>query len=461
MAAPSTSARPWREEISKYQWAVLFATTLGWALDGFDSSLFTQVAAPATADLLNRPSTFHTGLVVTLFLAGWATGAILFGAVADYIGRVRVLIIGVLTYSVFTAATVFVTEYWQFALVRFIAGIGSGVELPVGAALVAEAWNNRHRAKASSVMMSGLAIGSLLSALVYYFVGGLGWRQTLAFGLAPALLALFIRRHIHEPATTAEVKAQRAARRQERAAGAAKTADDRFVLNQLFSRPLVGRTVACTLICCGALFAFWSVTTWTPQIIRVVVANRGVTGEAAVPYVSWATAALNVGGLLGYASWGFIADRIGRRRTYAMSLLIGITGILALYPFADSYTTYLWLLPVVGFGVFGVLSGNAVFFPELFGPSVRASAIAVTNSIGRFLTAAGPLSAGAIATTWFDGNLARATTAVSMLIVIAFIGLWFTPETHGRFLYSGAPTSSDHTSHTTDRMADARQPEAT
>ncbi|GGJ59839.1 MFS transporter [Streptomyces brasiliensis] len=461
MAAPASSARPWRAEISRYQWAVLFATTLGWALDGFDSSLFTQVAGPATTDLLNRPSTFHAGLVVTLFLAGWAAGAILFGAIADYIGRVRVLIIGVLTYSVFTALAVFVTEYWQFAVVRFIAGIGSGVELPVGAALVAEAWNNRHRARASGVMMSGLAMGSLLSALVYYFVGGLGWRQTLAFGLVPALLALFIRRHIHEPTTTAEVRARRAARRQERAAGATKTVDDRFVLHQLFSRPLVGHTVACTVICCGALFAFWGVTTWTPQIIRDVVADHGVVGDAAVPYVSWATAALNFGGLLGYASWGFIADRIGRRRTYVMSLLIGIVGILALYPFAHSYTTYVCLLPVVGFGVFGVLSGNAVFFPELFGPAVRASAMAVTNSIGRFFTAAGPLVAGTIATTWFGGSLAGATTAVSMLIVIAFIGLWFTPETHGRFLYGGAPSPVERTSPPTDRITAARQPEGT
>ncbi|MEU3986409.1 MFS transporter [Streptomyces sp. NPDC026672] len=461
MAAPSTGARPWRQEITRYQWAVLFATTLGWALDGFDSSLFTQVAAPATADLLNRPSTFHSGLVVTLFLTGWACGAILFGAVADYLGRVRVLIIGVLTYSVFTALAVFVTEYWQFAVVRFVAGIGSGVELPVGAALVAEAWNNRHRARASGVMMSGLAMGSLLAALVYYLVGGLGWRQTLAFGLAPALLTLFIRRHVHEPATTAEVRARRTARRQERAAGAPRAVDDRFVLHQLFSRPLLGRTVACTVICCGALFAFWGVTTWTPQIIRVVVADHGVTGDAAVPYVSWATAALNFGGLLGYASWGFIADRIGRRRTYVMSLLIGVVGIVVLYPFADTYATYLWLLPVVGFGVFGVLSGNSVFFPELFGPSVRASAMAVTNSIGRFLTAAGPLVAGTIATAWFDGSLARATTAVSLLIVIAFVGLWFTPETHGRFLYPGASDAPEQTTPTAEQLATATSPEVT
>ncbi len=169
-------------------------------------------------------------------------------------------------------------------------------------------------------------------------------------------------------------------------------------------------------------------------MVRDVVAGQGVTGDA-VGYVSWAVAALNLGGLVGYASWGFIADRIGRKATYLMSLVVGIIGIVVLFPFAHSYWEYLCLLPVAGFGVFGVLSGNAVYFPELFGPSVRASALAVTNSIGRLCTAAGPMVAGLIATVWFGGSLALATTVMSCLIVIAFIGLALVPETRGRFLY--------------------------
>ncbi|WP_433288051.1 MFS transporter [Pseudonocardia sp. CA-142604] len=442
MAVARPGAHSWRHEISRYQWAVLVATTMGWALDGFDSSLFTQVAGPATTDLLGHPSSFYSGLAVTVFLFGWAVGAIAFGALADYVGRVRVLIIGVLTYSVFTALATLSGEFWHFAVLRFIAGIGSGVELPIGAALVAEAWNNRHRAKASGIMMSGLAIGSFLSAIVYNFVGGFGWRITLAFGLIPALLVLFIRQHVHEPESTATVKAARAVRKQERAAGARKIAADRFVLTQLFTPPMLRRTLPCTVICIGALFAFWGVTTWTPQIVREIVGEHGVTGNAVVGYVSWATAMLNLGGLIGYASWGFIADKIGRKPTFVMSLVIGIIAVCVLYPFGTSFTAYMWLLPFVGFGVFGVLSGSAVFFPELFGASVRASALAVTNSIGRLFTAAGPLLAGAIATQWFGGSLALATTAVSALIVIAFIGLAFTPETHGEFLFDDNPATS-------------------
>jgi MFS family permease len=442
-AATDAPGVPWHRDISRYQWSVLLATTLGWALDGFDYSLFTQVAGPAVAELLGHPSTFHSGLAVTIFLAGWAVGAILFGVVADYVGRVRVLITGVLLYSVFTALAVVVTNYGEFIAFRFIAGIGSGVELPIGAALVAEAWSSsRHRAKASGVMMSGLALGALLAAVVYSFVGQLGWRWTMAFGLLPALLVIYIRRTVHEPASMVEVKASRRMRKAQRAAGAAKTDMDRFVLARLFTKPLLPTTVACTLICIGALFAFWGVTTWTPQNIRVIVANEGVTDGGVVTAVAWGTAMLNMGGAIGYASWGFIADKIGRKNAYVMSILIGLGAICVLYPFADSYVMYLCLLPVVGFGVFGTIGGNAVYFPELFGPSVRASAMAVTNSIGRFFTAAGPLFAGAIATGWFGGSIAMATTVVSALIVIAFVGLAFLPETHGQFVHGEAPIAA-------------------
>jgi hypothetical protein len=113
---------------------------------------------------------------------------------------------------------------------------------------------------------------------------------------------------------------------------------------------------------------------------------------------------------IGYTSWGFTAEKIGRKNTYFMSIAMGLAAVRVPYPFGDGFTVYMWLLPVVGFGSFGLLSGNADYFPELFGTSVRASAMAVTDSIGRLFTAAAPLAAGVIATHWFSGSIAMATT---------------------------------------------------
>jgi MFS family permease len=109
--------------ITRYQWLVLAGTTMGWGLEGFDASLYSLIVGPAVRELLGpdaAPATVatHAGLAVSLFLAGWAIGAIVFGAIADYFGRVRVLSLCILLYAVGTAASAFAQEYWQLAALR-------------------------------------------------------------------------------------------------------------------------------------------------------------------------------------------------------------------------------------------------------------------------------------------------------------------------------------------------------
>ena len=119
---------------------------------------------------------------------------------ADYFGRTRVLSIGILTYAVFTALAAFADTWWQLGILRFIAGLGSGVEAPVGAALIAEVWRNRFRARACGVMMSGYAAGFFIAALAYALLGQHGWRLMLGLAVVPAILVWFIRRYVPEPA---------------------------------------------------------------------------------------------------------------------------------------------------------------------------------------------------------------------------------------------------------------------
>jgi MFS family permease len=435
--------RSWLQDITRYQWMVLLVTTLGWGLDGFDGVLYTLVLGPSVTELLNNPSSpdlaFYGGLAMSLYLYGWAIGAVLFGLLADYFGRVRVLAVSILTYALFTGVCAIVTDYWQLAAARFIAGLGSGVEFPVGAALIAETWNNRYRSKATGIMMSGFAGGFFLASVAYWLVGGYGWRVVFLLGLLPAFVVFIIRRNVHEPETMAEVRARRAERKAALQAGAAKTTEDRFVLSQLLRPPLLKRTVPAMLISIGALFSFWAVTTWTPEVIRNVMEDRGITDDAAIPYVASITAALYLGGIVGYASWGFIADRIGRKPTMMISILAILVGVWLVFPVAHEPITYLILVPIVGFGITGMFSGSAVYFPEFFPPAVRATGISLTNSTGRVLTAPGPLVAGSIAGLWFGGNLGLAIAVISSLIGFALVGLLLLPETHGRFIYERQP----------------------
>ncbi|MFI9415100.1 MFS transporter [Nocardia gamkensis] len=421
-----------RTTITRRQWLTLVGTTLGWGLEGFDVSLFALIAVPAVKDLLGPDASsaeirFHAGLGITIFLLGWTVGGLLLGFLSDYFGRVRILTFAVAAYAVFTALSAASDEFWQLAVLRFLAGLGSGVEAPVGAVLMAETWNNRYRARAIGIMMSGYAGGFFLASVAYAVVGVHGWRTTILLAVIPAVVAVFVRRFVEEPEAMVEVRRLRAERKAARVIGP----EDRFVLWRLFSPPLLGRMLASLLLQTGALFAFWSVTTWTPTIITQLATADGKGPAAIVTSVSTATAMLNLGGVIGYATWGFIADVVGRRYTFIISFVASATGIAILFPFPHSYHIYLWILPLVGFGIFGALGGVCVYIPELFPTSTRVSALVVGNSVGRLLTAPGPLIAGSIASRYFHGNLGTAVTVIAALMLLTIIGALAGPETKG------------------------------
>jgi MFS family permease len=167
---------------------------------------------------LSFPTSRITRQQWLVLMVGWATGGILLGVVADYAGRVRVLSLGVLTYAVCTAVSGLAGTWWQLGLLRFAAGIGSGAEAPVGASLVAETWQNRHRARACGVMMSGYAGGFFLASLVYALLGPYGWRVVLATAGAAVLLVWFLRRNVREPPELDRLRALRRRRRARRGA---------------------------------------------------------------------------------------------------------------------------------------------------------------------------------------------------------------------------------------------------
>ncbi|WP_027930018.1 MFS transporter [Amycolatopsis thermoflava] len=433
MANPS--APPWRTEITRTQWLVLLGTTMGWALDGFAGSLYSLILGPAMTELLPHsgiaPATgsigLYGGITVALFLFGWGTGGILFGILADYFGRVRVLSAGIVTYAVFTALAAFADTWWQLGVLRFVAGLGSGVEAPVGAALVAEVWRNRYRARACGVMMSGYAFGFFIASLAYAVLGGHGWRLMMGIAVLPALLVYFIRRHVPEPP---EIKGSIAARRERRARGH-RTEQDRFVLRRLLTRPLLKHTLVGTALATGSLVAFWSVSTWYPQVIRQAATAAQLTPATANERVALASMLFNAGGVLGYATWGFLADAIGRRKAFAASFAVSAVSVGFLFPFSPGWAVFLAVIPLAGFGLYGALSGILVYGPELFPPSVRATGMALYNGIGRYLTAAGPLVAGVVAASWFGGDLGLATTCVVAVGMLGAIGLFFAPETRG------------------------------
>jgi MFS family permease len=416
--------------LTRYQWTVFLVVWAGWALDATDFGLFSIVLRPALTELLGgNPSMADIGRVGGLLsmagLLGWAFGGFMFGIVADYIGRVRTLAVSILVYSVFTACQGFSQSPFELGVFRFLGGLGTGGEIIVGIPLVAEAFAETYRARILGVMMTGGAFGSLIGGSVYGLVGPYGWRWVFFVGIAPALLLAFIRRGMVEPEHFELVRARR---RAAAVAGAAASREDReflrFVPLQLFSRENRYSTLIGLMFCLGTLLAIWTTVIWLPTIQTVMLEKDGIKDAAAIPYVSHGMMLWGLGGILGYSSFGFIADAIGRRLTITFYNLGTMALGFTLYLGLSHYTLYPYLLPVYGFFVLGVFSGHAVYLPELFPTHVRATAVSFCNGTGRIITSTGPLVAGLLV-GYFGGFTTPAAimTGFALLSILAmFLG---------------------------------------
>ena len=419
--------------ISRYQWLVFFVVWAGWTLDAADFGLYSLVLRPALTDLLGgNPSIAEIGKVGGLLsmtgLLGWAFGGFLFGIIADYIGRVRTLAFSILIYSVFTALQGASYGVWDFGLYRFIAGLGTGAELMVGIPLLAETLGETHRAKIAGCMMTGGAIGTFVGAWAYGLVGGYGWRVVFFVGVVPAILLAIIRRRMLEPDRFAAVQQ----RRQAVTSGNQVAEDDhefmRFVPMQLFSKEHRYNTFVGVLFGLGTLLAIWTTNIWLPTILSLMVQKDGLTGAAAVPFVSRGVMIWSLGGILGYPCFGFIAAAIGRRPTVVLYSVGTIAAGLTLYLGLDSYEPwYPVVLPIFGFFVFGVFSGFAIYLPELFPTQIRSTAVGFCTGSARVVTSFGPLVAGLLVGA-FGGSFNNVTAFMTCFAVLSIIAMFLGRE---------------------------------
>ena len=431
-------ATGWRA-VTRYQWIVFLVVWLGWTLDAADFGLFSLVLRSALTELLGfgggtlDPGQLAVigrtgGLLAMTGLLGWAFGGFVFGIIADYIGRVRALVFSIAIYSVFTALQGLSHGVWDFAIYRFIAGLGTGAELMVGIPLLAETLGETHRAKIASVMMTGGALGTFIGAWAYGLVGGYGWRYVFFLGVAPALILMIVRRRVMEPDHFNAVQQ----RREAVAAGRQIAHDDRqfmqFVPLQLFTREHRYNTIVGMLFGLGALLAIWTTNIWLPTILSLMVQKGGVTGADAVPFVSHGIMVWSIGGIAGYVAFGFLADLLGRRLTVGFYSLGTIVAALILYLGLPAYQPwYPVVLPIFGFFVFGVFSGFAVYLPEIFPTQVRATAVGFTTGSARVITSFGPLVAGLLVSTF--GSFNKVTAVMSCCAVLSIIAMILGRET--------------------------------
>jgi MFS family permease len=187
------------------------------------------------------------------------------------------------------------------------------------------------------------------------------------------------------------------------------------------------------LFCVGTLLAIWTSNIWLPTIQRGILAGEGIQGNDAISYISFGMTMWSLGGIFGYAAFGFIADAIGRRPTIFIynlgTLLVGLYLNLAVHTFAP----YPWLLFFFGFFVFGVFSGHAVYLPELFPTHVRATAVSFCNGGARVITSFGPLVAGLLAAP-FGGNFNKPAALMTCFALLSVYAMYLGRETRAQDL---------------------------
>jgi MFS family permease len=405
------------QDTTPQQRRALVAAALGWMLDAFDVMLYALVVSRIILDLNMSKAT--AGLLNTLTLLASGIGGVLFGFIADRIGRTRALMGSILTYSVCSFASGLSTSILMLAVFRFILGLGMGGEWNTGATLVAETWPDHLRARALALVQSSWAIGYALAAIVAgVMLRYTNWRYVFFVGILPALVTLWIQKDVHEP------EMWRARKNAD-----AQTLANEITFRDLFSSRFARSTLALLFMNLFGMFAWWGLFTWIPPYLSLPV-DHGGRGFS-VMNTTTLLVVLNLCGMFpGYAGFGWVADRFGRRRAFILYTLIAAV-LVPLYAMARAPGVLMVVGALVAFFGTGFFSGSGIIGSELFPTSVRARALGFTYNGARALSSIAPFVIGRIGE---KHGLDAAFYLCGVMFLLSGLVATVIPETRGRTL---------------------------
>jgi len=402
---------PWPEYVTPAERKSLVAAGLGWMLDAMDVMLLSMVLPYVMRELGIRAD--RGGLLGLLTLASSAVGGALFGLIADRIGRTRALMISILVYSLSSGACGLSNTFWQLAAFRIVLGLGMGGEWTTGAALIAETWPAEHRGKALGLMQSTWAIGEMIAAGVTFLVlPWFGWRAVFFVGVLPALICFWIRRGVPESNLWLE-------------RGKPPSASS---LRLLARKDIRWPGILATAMNAFSMFAYWGLFYWMATYLSNP-ASQGGRGLSIAKTTAWLIV-MGVGKWFGYTLFGFVADALGRRKTYAFYLLVAAV-LVVIYGATASPTWLLALGPLVAFFATGYFSGYGAIASELFPTEIRATAMGFSYNIGRGVSALAPYAVGALAV---QHGLGRGFILPGAAFFCAALLALTLPETKGKQL---------------------------
>lgn len=429
----SADAQPLRPTpLTQNQIRGFWASWGGWTLDGMDSFIYALVLVPSLRELLPRSGIaaskgnigYYGGLLFAIFIFGWAL-AFLWGPVGDKFGRVRTLMLTIVWYSLFTFLSALVTNVWQLAVLRLLAGIGIGGEWAMGGTFVAEEWPENRRRAGAGYMHTGYYVGVFLAALANYSIGSrFGWRAMYVVGGLPSLLLAWVRHGVAEPECWRQKE------------GIVRSWRIWQPFAALFSKALRRRTILNSLYVLVSVCGLWAATVYVPTAVTVLAEAAGRVGPLAPQFASWATMLVAFATILGCLAMPWLAEKLGRRGALGfffalMMVFIALIFGKVFYLGAAALPWFFVCLFFLGLGGtnFAVYT---LWLPEQYPTECRASAFAFCTSFARFGGAGITFLVGVGVQHY--GSLGIPVALTSIAFAIGLLLIPFGTETRGQVL---------------------------
>ena len=400
--------------VNQYGWKALIGSAVGYAMDGFDLLILGFMLSAISADLNLTPA--QSGSLVTWTLIGAVVGGILFGALSDRYGRVRVLTWTIVLFAVFTGLCAIAQGYWDLLIYRTIAGIGLGGEFGIGMALAIEAWPAKHRAKAASYVALGWQFGVLAAALLTpVLLPHIGWRGMFVVGIFPAFVAWYLRTRLHEPEIFSQKQTELSTQK----------------ISKLESFKLLVKDKATTKVSLGVVvltsvqnFGYYGIMIWMPNFLSKQL------GFSLTKSGLW-TAVTVCGMMAGIWIFGRLADRIGRKPSFLLFQLGAVISIITYSQLTDP-TAMLVAGAFLGMFVNGMMGGYGALMAEAYPTEARATAQNVLFNLGRAVGGFGPVVVGAVVSAY---SFSIAIAFLAVIYVIDMVATVFlVPELKGKEL---------------------------
>jgi len=430
----------WYHDMTGYHWFVLLVASLAWLFDCLDQQLFNWARSKAMDDLLGSGgnSTAYGYFATAVFLAGWGTGGLIFGALGDRIGRAKTMVICIMAYAAFTGLSALSQAFWDFAVYRFLTGLGVGGVFAVSVTLVAETVPSSARAGALGLLQALSTVGNISAAGIGYALGFMqvehAWRWAFVVGALPAAMVVIVQRKIREPELWLQAKAEGKTR-----GGPIKALAD------LFRHPTWRRNALLGLVIgCAGIIGYWGVGVFSNDLLRRVSEQEeyfqnldsAIRSSELDKWVAVNLFMQNIGAFFGMMMYARLARTIGRKPAFAIAFTLALIATVGQFQGLRSHWQVFWLTPMLGFCQLGVFSLYAIYFPELFPTSLRSTGTSFCYNVGRYVAAIGVAIQGYFALQQQSSKSIETLRMIgswtAAVYLLGLIALPFAPETKGK-----------------------------